>query len=33
MGDLVATEGGDLLDIQSKVVGVISPRKGKVDLF
>ena len=33
LGDLVATEGGDMLDIQSKVVGVISPRRGQVELF
>lgn len=25
-GDLVATRGGELLDVQSKVVAVISPR-------
>ncbi|KAJ8494882.1 hypothetical protein ONZ51_g2001 [Trametes cubensis] len=31
-GDLVATHGGDLLDF-SKVVGVISPRRGLVDIF
>jgi len=31
--DLVATEGGDLLDISSKVVAVISPRRTRVDLF
>ena len=30
--DLVATSGGDLLDL-SKVVGVISPRRGIVDLL
>ncbi|THH10380.1 hypothetical protein EW145_g1372 [Phellinidium pouzarii] len=33
LGDLVATEGGDLLDIESKVVGVISPRRAQVDLL
>ncbi|KAI5114985.1 hypothetical protein M0805_004423, partial [Coniferiporia weirii] len=32
-GDLVATEGGDLLDIQSKVVGIISSRRGQVELL
>ncbi|KAL5518561.1 hypothetical protein ACEPAH_244 [Sanghuangporus vaninii] len=31
--DLVATERGDLFDFESKVVGVIAPRKGVVDLF
>ena len=33
LSDLVATEYGDLLDFGSKVVGVIAPRKGAVDLF
>ncbi|OSD06097.1 carbohydrate esterase family 9 protein [Trametes coccinea BRFM310] len=32
-GDMVATLGGDLLDFGSKVVGVISPRRGLVDIF
>ncbi|KAH9048372.1 carbohydrate esterase family 9 protein [Lactarius hengduanensis] len=31
--DLVATQGGDLLSFDSKVVGVLSPRRGTVDLF
>ncbi|EJD04405.1 composite domain of metallo-dependent hydrolase [Fomitiporia mediterranea MF3/22] len=31
--DLVATESGDLFDFEGKVVGVINPRKGVVDLF
>ena len=31
-GDLVATSGGDLLEF-SKGVGVISPRRGVVDVF
>jgi len=31
--DLVATHGGDLFSFESKVVGVISPRRGYVDLF
>lgn len=31
--DMVVTEGGDLLDFESKVVGVISPRRRTVDLF
>ncbi|KAI0374295.1 composite domain of metallo-dependent hydrolase [Pilatotrama ljubarskyi] len=31
-GDLVATRGGDLLEF-SKVVGVLSPRRGLVDIF
>ncbi len=29
--ELIATEGGDLLDFGSKVVAVISPRRGVVD--
>ncbi|KLO16031.1 composite domain of metallo-dependent hydrolase [Schizopora paradoxa] len=32
-GDLVATSFGGILDFESKVVGVISPRRGLVDLF
>ena len=32
-GDLVATQGGDLLDFGAKVVAVISPRRGLVDLL
>ena len=31
-GELVATSGGDLLEF-SKVVSVISPRRGVVDIF
>lgn len=31
--DLVATAGGDLLQFESKVVAVISPGRGVVDLF
>lgn len=31
--DLVATEGGDLLDFTSKVKAVISPGRGYVDLL
>lgn len=31
--DLVATRGGGLLDLSSKVVGIISPRRGIVDLL
>lgn len=31
--DLVATKGGDLLDFESKVVAVISARRGTVDLL
>lgn len=31
-GELVATRGGDLLEF-SKVVSVISPRRGVVDIF
>ncbi|KAL5523424.1 hypothetical protein ACEPAG_7597 [Sanghuangporus baumii] len=31
--DLVATEAGGILDFESKVVGIISPRKRAVDLF
>ena len=30
--ELVATSGGDLLEY-SKVIGVISPRRGAVDIF
>jgi hypothetical protein len=33
LGDLVATAGGDLFDFTSKVVAVISPRRGLVDLL
>ena len=33
LADLVAMEAGDILDFESKSVGVISPRKGIVDLF
>ncbi|EKM54380.1 uncharacterized protein PHACADRAFT_123385 [Phanerochaete carnosa HHB-10118-sp] len=32
-GDLVATEGGDLLDFNSKVVAVLSPKRGAVNLL
>ncbi|KDQ57519.1 hypothetical protein JAAARDRAFT_156260 [Jaapia argillacea MUCL 33604] len=32
-GDLVATWGGDLLEFESKVVGIVSPSKGIVDLI
>jgi hypothetical protein len=31
-GDLVATAGGGLMDLESKVVGIILPRRGAVDL-
>lgn len=31
--DLVATKGGGLLDQESRVVGMISPIREKVDLF
>ncbi|KAG6911111.1 hypothetical protein DXG01_003851 [Tephrocybe rancida] len=31
--DLVATKGGDLLGFEGKVIAVISPNQGKVDLF
>jgi hypothetical protein len=31
--DMVATRGGDLLDLEAKVVGVISPRRGLVELI
>lgn len=31
-GDLVATQGGDLLDFEGKVVAIISPSRGVVDL-
>ena len=33
IGDLVVTNGGDLLDFQSKIIAVISPSRGQVDLF
>lgn len=32
-GDLVATRGGDLLDMRSKVVAVISPRQKLVHIL
>lgn len=32
-GDLVITESGDIFGLESKVIGIISPRKGGVDLF
>jgi hypothetical protein len=31
--DLVATKGGRLLGFESRVVGVVSARRGVVDLF
>lgn len=31
--DLVAYEGGDLFSLESKVVAVISPRDGHVEIF
>jgi hypothetical protein len=31
--DLVATRGGSLLDFEGKVVGIISPSRGVVDLL
>ena len=31
--DMIAIEGGDILDFESKVVGVLSPRRSVVDLF
>lgn len=31
--DLVATRGGSLLDFEGKVIGIISPGRGVVDLF
>ena len=33
MRDLVVTKGGGLLDIEAKVVGIISPLRGQVELF
>jgi len=33
INDLVAVKGGTLLDFGGKVVGVISPQRGVVDLF
>jgi hypothetical protein len=32
-GDLVVTQGGDLLEMEAKVVAVISRRNGKVNLL
>jgi len=32
-GDIVVTQGGDLLSFEGKVVAVISPRRGVVDLI
>ena len=32
-GDLVATRGGSLLDFTGKVIAVISPRRGLVDVL
>ncbi|KAK7472814.1 hypothetical protein VKT23_000921 [Stygiomarasmius scandens] len=31
--DMVATRGGDLLELSAKVAAVVSPRRGMVDLF
>lgn len=31
--DMIVTEGGDILDMHSKVVAVISPRRALVDLL
>ena len=31
--DMIAIEGGDISDFESKVVGVLSPRRSVVDLF
>ena len=31
--DIVVTAGGDLLELQSKVVGVLSARRGVVEFF
>ena len=31
--DLVATSGGDLLSFEGKVVAIISPRRGLVDIL
>ena len=32
-GELVATAGGGLMDLESKVVGIVSPKRGRVELF
>lgn len=32
LGDMVATRGGTVLDSEAKVIGIISPRRGIVDL-
>lgn len=31
--DVVAYHGGDVFDLSSKVMGVVSPRRSLVDLF
>lgn len=33
MRELVATDGGDLLQFESKVVGIVSPARGRVELL
>ncbi|KAG0707315.1 composite domain of metallo-dependent hydrolase [Suillus ampliporus] len=33
LGDMVVTRGGTVLDLEAKVVGIISPRRGLVDLI
>jgi hypothetical protein len=33
LGDMVATRGGTVLDSEAKVIGIISPRRGIVDLI
>jgi len=33
ISDLVAAQGGDLFSFESKIVGILSPRRGFVDLF
>lgn len=32
-GDLVITQGGGLLDFEGKVIGIISKRRGEVQIF
>jgi len=32
-GDLVVTRGGELLDVHSKVVAVLSPRRGTLQVL
>jgi hypothetical protein len=31
--ELVAYEGGDMFSMESKVIGIVSPRSGHVEIF